>query len=85
MTTEEIVTILIGIFTGLVGGAGFSWTLLKKQLGNVPGSLSPTEVIQVLYKVNRALDANSPAGEQITGAEAEALGRAVWAALKTDD
>lgn len=74
---------LISALAGAGAGAGAVYAYFKRQLQNATQNLTVSEVLDIAFKINQAVQANSPAGEQLTDQEAEALGRAVWSALKT--
>lgn len=80
-TTLQLIDI-IGAVAGFAGGVGATIVYFKKQLQNATNNLTTAEVLDIVFKVSAAVDKTSPAGEEISTQEAEALGRAVWGALK---
>lgn len=77
----ELITAILSALAGLLGGAGISVAVIRKQLKTLSSNLTAAELLEIFSKISKAVSQNSPAGETITTAEAEALGRAVWAAL----
>lgn len=74
---------LISMIAGAGAGAGAVYAYFKKQLQTATQNLTVSEVLEITFKLNQAIDKNSPGGPEITDAEAQALGRAIWTALKT--
>lgn len=78
----ELIEAILTALTAFFAGGGLSYTFWKKKAGQAAGNLTVSEVLGIALDINKALAQASPGGPEITSAEAEALGRAVWAALQ---
>lgn len=84
--TAELIEAGLTAIGGFFAGGGLSFAFWKRKAGQFAGqaanNLTPGELLSIVFQINKAISLNSPAGEEISPGEAEALGRAVWQALK---
>lgn len=88
--SAELIEAALTAITAFFAGGGLSYQFWRKKAGQITGqagglveNMTTTELLQILFELNKALKGTSPGGGEITAQEAEALGRAAWSALKS--